>query len=47
MKFQQSGLKIYDAFIEVVPLLMVRNPALLDQLKRRRQDYAQQYGSHV
>ena len=44
-KLQQAHLEIYDAFIEVVPL--VHNPVLLDQLKRRRQDYAQQYGLYV
>lgn len=46
-KLQQAHLETYDAFIEVVPLLMVHNPALLDQLKRRRQDFAQQYSLDV
>ena len=46
-KLQQAHLETYDTFIEVVPRLMVHNPALLHQLKRRRQDYAQQYGLHV
>ena len=46
-KLQQAHLETYDAFIEAVPLLMVHNPNLLDQLKRRRQDYAQQYGLYV
>ena len=46
-KLQQAHLETYDTFVEIVPHLMVHNPTLLHQLKRRRQDYAQQYGLHV
>ena len=47
VKLRRVHLETYDAFIEVVPLLKVPNPMLIGQLKRRRQDHAQQYGLQV